>query len=245
MLGGVATESVDSEIFHPGREPIDKIVGGSPLAAYTPVVDVWQAIVVVVATLLAVPLLLEEGGNINCLCAFGHDVRQSGQRHCLIVASGHHISYRSSPRTVAEGSYPRAPPVAPFTLRVGVEAYLVVAPHREFSARGEPAGRSIAVDIAEVIVETVVERGVSGMVEHDVHHHTYSAAVCLGHEIAHILDCAHVSVHVGPVERIITVECVVGEGIVLTSGPAVHLLVRGGDPDCVHSKIVEVIELFC
>ena len=244
VLGGVATESVDSEVFHPCGEPIDDVVGGSTLAADTPVVDVGQAVVVVVAALLSVPLALQEGGDIDRLCALGHYVGQSGQRHGPVVASGHHIACRCAPRTVTEGSYPRAPPVAPFTLCVGVEAYVVVTPHREFVARGEPAGRNRAVDIAEAIVETVVECAVSGMVEHNVHHHTYSAAVRLGHEIAHILDCAHIAVHVGPVERVIAVECVVGEGIVLAPGPTVHLLVRSGDPDCVHTKIVEIIELF-
>ena len=81
------------------------------------------------------------------------------------------------------------------------------------------------------------------MIEHDVHHYTDTAAVSLCHKPAHLVDCAHIAVHEGPVERIVAVECVMWEGIAGTARPAMHLLIRSCDPDGVDSEFVKIIKL--
>ena len=83
------------------------------------------------------------------------------------------------------------------------------------------------------------------MIEDDVHDHADAAFVGLGHKVLHVGYGAHVAVHIGPVESIIAMESVMGEGIVFASCPSVHLFIRRGNPDGVDAELVEVVEFLC
>ena len=127
-------------------------------------------------------------------------------------------------------------------MRIRIEADTASTPHGEWLRGGDVAGCGCAGEIAEVIVDAIIERGIAGMIEHYIHDDTYATPMCLGHEIAHIRDCAHVAVHEGPVEGIIAMEGIVREFVILTACPAMHLFVGSRYPDGVDTQIVEIIK---
>ncbi len=121
MLGSVATETVDTEIFHPSGKPVDEIVGRSTLAACTPAFEIWKTIQVVIAAFFSSPFLLEERRYVDRCGAFGDNVGQTCQRLGVIIAPFGCITGTCSPAAVTEGAYPWTPPVAPVALFVGIE----------------------------------------------------------------------------------------------------------------------------
>ena len=79
MLCGVATEAVDTEVFHPSGKPVDDVVGRRALAIHTPILKIGQTVIIIISTLLLTPLFGEERRNIDRGVTFGHDVGQTRQ----------------------------------------------------------------------------------------------------------------------------------------------------------------------
>ena len=90
---------------------------------------------------------------------------------------------------------------------------------------------------AEVEVAHILEGGIAGMVHDDVEDYTDAALVSLGDEGTELVNGAHVRIKCSPVKAIVAVVCPVGEVASLAAaGPAVSLLVRSGNPECVDAE---------
>ena len=77
MLRSVATEAVDTEIFHPCSKPVDHVIGRCSLAVNAPCLGCGETIVVPFATLFLCPFLFKERWDIYGLCFLRNNIGQS------------------------------------------------------------------------------------------------------------------------------------------------------------------------